>query len=269
MRVLMCQTFVVALLAIGNVWKATHSDQLAKMRITTLWFAMSMICMLGFCVVNVIHSLQMFIHRHHFDIHSPFAMLVTGAVDVCIKMMTAALLDFSSTTSNLMIVCRLGFYLSPSVTVLAVATLRLMDHRQLVVWLDPFAAICTCATVAITSTLATTNYLSVLLMAVPKQFALPEIRSQFETNFPQEKLHHIRVWADGSHILNLSAHVRFCGFKSYAERFESMRSFLIARGATRVFLQPEFEKDGGPPNDDCLFRADKAFQQYDKNTVEA
>ncbi|CDW52002.1 diphthamide biosynthesis protein 1 [Trichuris trichiura] len=225
-----------------------------------------MICMLGFCVVNVIHSLQLFIHRHHFDIHSPLVMLITGTVDVGVKMFAAAFLDFSSATSKRMLVCRFSFYLSPSATVLTIATLRLMDHKQLVAWLDPFAAICTCATVAITSTLATTNYLTVLLMAVPKQFALAEICSQFEAN---ENLHHVRVWADGNHILNLSAHVRFRCFKSYAERFESIKAFLTAHGATRVFLQPEFEKDEGAPNGDCLFRADKFLQLHDGRPVEA
>ncbi|KHJ49359.1 hypothetical protein D918_00484 [Trichuris suis] len=225
-----------------------------------------MICMLGFCVVNVIHSLQLFIHRHHFDIHSPFAMLITGTVDVAVKMFAAAFLDFSSTASKRMLACRFSFYLSPSATVLTIATLRLMDYKQLVAWLDPFAAICTCATVAITSTLATTNYLTVLLMAVPKQFALTEICSQFETN---ENLHHVRVWADGNHILNLSAHVRFRGFKSYAERFESIKAFLAGHGATKVFLQPEFEKDEGTPNGDCLFRADKFLQLQDNRPAEA
>ncbi|KAL1243468.1 2-(3-amino-3-carboxypropyl)histidine synthase subunit [Trichinella spiralis] len=205
LRLAACHTIDLAVICAGHVWKKTIVNKLDKNRFMTMWFVVCMVCMVGFCVVNIIHSLQMLIHRHDFDIHMPFTLLITVLVEFIVKSIGMIFLDFGLTYSRSTIPIRTLFILSPAFAVLTIAALRYLGYSYLVLWLDPVLTICTCFILSVLSILSAADYISVLLMAVPKEVKLENFESKFKLRFPGEKFHQLHVWADTKNHFNLSS----------------------------------------------------------------
>ncbi|KRZ12022.1 Diphthamide biosynthesis protein 1 [Trichinella zimbabwensis] len=243
LRLAACHTIDLAVICAGHVWKKTIVNKLDKNRFMTMWFVVCMVCMVGFCVVNIIHSLQMLIHRHDFDIHLPFTLLITVLVEFIVKSVGMIFLDFGLTYSRSTIPIRTLFILSPAFSVLIIAALRYLGYSYLVLWLDPVLTICTCFILSVLSILSgnAADYMSVLLMAVPKEVKLENFESKFKLRFPGEKFHQLHVWADTKNHFNLSVHMRFKKSENYLQNFQSIKSFFSEHGITMAVLQPEFE----------------------------
>ncbi|KRY89603.1 Zinc transporter 1 [Trichinella pseudospiralis] len=254
LRLAACHTIDLAVICAGHVWKKTIVNKLDKNRFMTMWFVVCMVCMVGFCVVNIIHSLQMLIHRHDFDIHLPFTLLITVLVEFIVKSVGMIFLDFGLTYSRSTIPIRTLFILSPAFSVLIIAALRYLGYSYLVLWLDPVLTICTCFILSVLSILSAADYMSVLLMAVPKEVKLDNFESKFKLRFPGEKFHQLHVWADTKNHFNLSVHMRFKKSENYLQNFHSIKSFFSEHGITMAVLQPEFEKSTtADSGNECLF----------------
>ncbi|KRZ80975.1 Zinc transporter 1 [Trichinella papuae] len=253
LRLAACHTIDLAVICAGHVWKKTIVNKLDKNRFMTMWFVVCMVCMVGFCVVNIIHSLQMLIHRHDFDIHLPFTLLITVLVEFIVKSVGMIFLDFGLTYSRSTIPIRTLFILSPAFSVLIIAALRYLGYSYLVLWLDPVLTICTCFILSVLSILSAADYMSVLLMAVPKEVKLENFESKFKLRFPGEKFHQLHVWADTKNHFNLSVHMRFKKSENYLQNFQSIKSFFSEHGITMAVLQPEFEKSTTDSGNECLF----------------
>ncbi|KRY61529.1 Diphthamide biosynthesis protein 1 [Trichinella britovi] len=255
LRLAACHTIDLAVICAGHVWKKTIVNKLDKNRFMTMWFVVCMVCMVGFCVVNIIHSLQMLIHRHDFDIHMPFTLLITVLVEFIVKSIGMIFLDFGLTYSRSTIPIRTLFILSPAFAVLTIAALRYLGYSYLVLWLDPVLTICTCFILSVLSILSgnAADYISVLLMAVPKEVKLENFESKFKLRFPGEKFHQLHVWADTKNHFNLSVHMRFKKSENYLQNFQSIKSFFSEHGITMAVLQPEFEKATTDSGNECLF----------------
>jgi hypothetical protein len=81
--------------ATGGPWRqAAVKDyfgfQVAVEQLRTVWTLVAYVALLGLCLVNFIHAVQMLTHRHDEGVHYPTLVIGVAVVDTVIKLINFA-----------------------------------------------------------------------------------------------------------------------------------------------------------------------------------
>jgi len=251
LRLAMCHTLVLLAFNVAQVLERRRVKQLTlrKLKVdvdafVTFLYSVAYVMVFGFVVVNILHSLQLLVHRHDMDVHHSLVVLLVGSADFLLKLFLWPFLDCGYyQKSKCGKILKTLFYLTTSILLLLIASLRCISksYLWLILWLDPSLTIVACLVVFVAAFQPAKDFLFTLLLASPRNLNVGEISHSFRREFPEVDINELRVWRESRNRVAAAIHIRLqC--KRYSDLVQKIHEFFHNLGVNRVVLQPDFEK---------------------------